>query len=80
MFNICLVDESLLKRHHYNILNGSRLTGLTCNKAPDFWMVKHQLVYNTCLLFVFQEWLVIYVTGFAKRGLICAITNTGLKY
>ena len=24
--------------------NGSRLTGLTCSKAPGFWMVEHQLV------------------------------------
>ena len=29
-------------------MNGSRLTGLTCSKAPGFWMVEHQLVliYN----------------------------------
>ena len=26
------------------IFNGSRLTGLTCSKAPGFWMVEHQLV------------------------------------
>ena len=24
---------------------GSKLTGLTCSKAPGFWMVEHQLVY-----------------------------------
>ena len=24
--------------------NGSRLTGLTCDKAPGFWMLEHQLV------------------------------------
>ena len=29
-----LGDESLLMWHHYNTLNGSRLTGLTCSKAP----------------------------------------------
>ena len=27
-------------------MNGSRLTGLTCSKAPGFWMVEHQLVQN----------------------------------
>ena len=26
-------------------MNGSRLTGLTCSKAPGFWMVEHQLVH-----------------------------------
>ena len=30
--------------HYYNTLNGSRLTGLTCSKAPGFWRVEHQLV------------------------------------
>ena len=27
-------------------MNGSRLTGLTCSKAPGFWMVEHQLVIH----------------------------------
>ena len=27
------------------LLMGSRLTGLTCSKAPGFWMVEHQLVF-----------------------------------
>ena len=25
-------------------MNDSRLTGLTCSKAPGFWMVEHQLI------------------------------------
>ena len=29
------------------ITNGSRLTGLTCSKAPGYWMVEHQLVHTT---------------------------------
>ena len=29
-------------------MNGSRLTGLTCSKAPGFWMVDHQLVQVAC--------------------------------
>ena len=33
---VFLSDESLLTRHHYNTLNGSGLTGLTCSKAPGF--------------------------------------------
>ena len=37
--------ESLLTQRHYNTLNGSRLTGLTCSKAPGFWIVEHQLVH-----------------------------------
>ena len=28
-------------------MNGSRLTGLTCSKAPGFWMEEHQLVLNS---------------------------------
>ena len=40
----CYVFLSLLTWRHYNTLNGNRLTGLTCSKAPGFWMVEHQLV------------------------------------
>ena len=29
----------------HNTINASRLTGLTCSKAPDFWMVEHQLAW-----------------------------------
>ena len=47
---VFLSDESLLKRRHYNILNGSRLTGLTCSKAPGFWMVEHQLVLQVHMI------------------------------
>ena len=37
-------------------MNGCTLTGLTCSKAPGFWMVEHQLVnfliILVCLLFI----------------------------
>ena len=32
--------------HHYNTLNGSTLTGLTCCKVTGFWTVEHQLVFS----------------------------------
>ena len=41
---MCSLVMSLCSRH-YNTLNGNRLTGLTCSKAPGFWVVKHQLVW-----------------------------------
>ena len=37
---------------------GSRLTGLTCSKAPGFWMVEHQLaliVFPTLRLCTFIQ-------------------------
>ena len=37
---------------HVMSFNGSRLTGLTCSKAPGFWMVEHQLVYYTIATYV----------------------------
>ena len=40
---MCSLVMSLCSRD-VNTLNGSRLTGLTCSKAPGFWMVEHQLV------------------------------------
>ena len=41
---MCSLVMSVLSWRHYNTLDGSRLTGLTCSKAPGFWMVEHQLV------------------------------------
>ena len=41
---MCSIVMSLLTRCHYNTINGSRLTGLTCSKVPGFWVVEHQLV------------------------------------
>ena len=38
LMNLCSRDVITIH------LNGSRLTGLTCSKAPGFWMVEHQLV------------------------------------
>ena len=38
---MCSLVMSLCSR---DTLNGSRLTGLTCSKAPGFWMVEHQFV------------------------------------
>ena len=44
---MCSLVMSLCSRDVITIIfNGSRLTGLTCSKAPGFWMVEHQLVYN----------------------------------
>ena len=40
---MCSLVMSLYSRDIIT-LNGSRLTGLTCSKAPGFWMVEHQLV------------------------------------
>ena len=40
---MCFLVMSLCSRD-INTLNGSTLTGLTCSKAPGFWMVEHQLV------------------------------------
>ena len=45
---MCSLVMNLCSRDVITIhLNGSRLTGLTCSKAPGFWMVEHQLV---CML------------------------------
>ena len=42
---MCSLVMNLCSRDVITIhLNGSRLTGLTCSKAPGFWMVEHQLV------------------------------------
>ena len=44
---MCSLVMSLWSRDVITItLNGNRLTGLICSKAPDFWMVEHQLVLN----------------------------------
>ena len=48
-----LSDVSCSRDVITNTFNGSRLTDLTCNKAPGFWMVEHQLVsggnkYKAC--------------------------------
>ena len=42
---MCSLVMSLCSRDVIT-MNGSRLTGLTCSKAPGFWMVEHQLVNN----------------------------------
>ena len=41
---MCSLVMSLYSRDIITILNGSKLTSLTCSKAPGFWMVEHQLV------------------------------------
>ena len=44
---MCSLVMNLCSRDVITIhLNGSRLTGLTCSKAPGFWMVEHQLVLS----------------------------------
>ena len=51
---MCSLVMSLCSRDVITVtIDGSRLTGLTCSKAPGFWMVEHQLahvVVTTCLL------------------------------
>ena len=52
---MCSLVMSLCSRDVITIhWNGSRLTGLTCSKAPGFWMVEHQivnfLIIPVCLL------------------------------
>ena len=45
---MCSLVMSLCSRDVITIIfYGSRLTGLTCSKAPGFWMVEHQLVIIT---------------------------------
>ena len=34
-----------MRAHVTSLINGSRLTGLTCGKTPGFWMAIHHL-YN----------------------------------
>ena len=48
---VFLSNEPLLTWCHYNTLNGSGLTVLTCSKVPCFWMVEHQLVASTISCF-----------------------------
>ena len=44
---MCSLVMNLCSRDVITIhLNGSRLTGLTCSKAPGFRMVEQQLVYT----------------------------------
>ena len=76
---VFLGDESL--RDVITIhLNGSRLTGLTCSKAPGFWMVEHQLVLNDFDEFDKIEYLFISEVLFEKFIKTCTETAPWTKH
>ena len=73
---MCSLVMNLCSREVITIhLNGSRLTGLTCSKAPGFWMVEHQLVTSNLpsIANIFQHFTINFQTIFPSHiWCICA--------